>query len=217
MVKNELLKLENLPYFTTTQLNSITPEGKNTLKKSINRFLAKKILIQIKKGTYVTTKYIDNLRDEEKMSYYEFLASILKTPSYLSSEYVLTKYDILTESSYIHTSITTKNTKTYNNSLGIFKYQNIREELFEGYETKYFRNKPYYIATVSKALFDFIYFRADLINMDLNINLTEELRLKTDILSKKNWSELEKYAKKSGNNKIIKIVENLQKNASNNN
>jgi len=217
MVKNELLKLENLPYFTTTQLNSITPEGKNTLKKSINRFLAKKILIQIKKGTYVTTKYIDNLRDEEKMSYYEFLASILKTPSYLSLEYVLTKYDILTESSYIHTSITTKNTKTYNNSLGIFKYQNIKEELFEGYETKYFRNKPYYIATVSKALFDFIYFRADLINMDLNINLIEEFRIKTNILSKKNWSELEKYANKSKNNKIIKIVENLKKHAYNNN
>ncbi len=216
MIKNELLKLESLPYFTIKQLGSITSEDKNTLKKSVNRFLSKKILIQIKKGTYVTSKYIENLRDEEKTSYYEFLASILKTPSYLSLEYVLTKYDILTESSYIYTSITRKNTKTYNNDLGVFKYQNIREELFEGYETKYFRNKPYYIATVSKALFDFIYFRADLINIDVNTNLTEEFRLKTDILSKKNWSDLEKYANKSKNNKIIKIIENFKKHASNN-
>ena len=217
MIKNELLKLETLPYFTTNQLHSITSENKNTLKKSINRFLSKKILVQIKKGTYVTTKYIENLAEDEKMPYYEFLASILRNPSYLSSEYVLTKYDMLTESSYIHTSITTKNTKTYNNDLGIFKYQKMKEDLFEGYETKYFRNKPYYIATIPKALFDYIYFRTETINLGENTNLVEELRLKTNILSKKNWSELKKHGKKSKNNKVIKIIENLEKYAPNNN
>lgn len=216
MRKHDLLKLENLPYLTTTQLSSLTSEDKNTLKKSINRFLSKKILIQIKKGMYVTNKYIENLKEYEKIQYYEFLASVLKTPSYISSEYVLTKYDILTESSYIHTSITTKNTKTYNNDLGIFKYRNIKEELFEGYETKYFRNKPYYIATIPKALFDYIYFKRNSINIDLNINLVEDLRIKTNILSKKNWSELEKYGKKSKNNKVIQIIGDLKHHARNN-
>lgn len=209
MRKNELSKLENLPYFTTKQLVAITLEDSNTLKKSVNRFLSKKILIQIKKGTYVTAKYIENLKENEKMPYYEFLASVLKTPSYLSSEYVLTKYDILTESTYIHTSVTTKNTKTYNGTLGVFKYQNIKEDLFEGYEVKYFRDKPYYIATMPKALFDYIYFRSSSINTDLDVG--EELRLKTNILSKKNWSELEKYAKKSKSKKIVKIIGNLKK------
>ncbi len=211
MKENTLLKLNNLPYFTTIELKSITSEEENTLKKSINRFLSKKLLIQLKKGTYVTTEYINNLKNDEKIQYYEFIASTLRTPSYLSLEYVLTKYDILTESSYIQTSITTKNTIAYENDLGTFKYNSIKKELFDGYETKYFRDKPYYIATLPKALFDYIYFRIDLINIDLNINLIEELRIKTEILNKKDWMEIEKYGKRSKNKKIIKIIENLKK------
>ena len=79
-----------------------------------------------------------------------------------------------------------------------------------------FLNYTYYIATKEKALFDYIYFSIDTLPEDLeNINLVEELRLNMKSFKKKEFTELQRYAKISKNKKVIKIIENIVKNASN--
>lgn len=217
MTKKELVKLQNLAYFTTEELKSISNDKENTLKKSVKRFLFNKQIVRLKKGIYVTSEFLRNLDNNEKTLYFEFIANTLKTPSYLSLEYVLTKYDILTESAYIHTSITTKNTNNYENSLGAFTYRSIIPKLFCGYEIKYFRDKPYNIAKKSKALFDYLYFRINNISPYLDLNLVEELRLKLNIYKKNDWTELEYYSKILNNQKMNQIICKLKTDASNNN
>ena len=79
----------------------------------------------MKNGLYVTEKYI--LLQKDISPYAEFVASKLVYPSYLSCEYVLQKYNILTEAVYTITSIIAKTTRKIENFLGSFKYYNLKK------------------------------------------------------------------------------------------
>ncbi|GEM_PF-1820319 len=93
MIKNELLKLETLPYFTTTLLHSITSENKNTLKKT-NLKKAKEILDFAEKenafvnsiGEDVQTIYevVENFKDKKNFELYEIISEN-KTVGIISS------------------------------------------------------------------------------------------------------------------------------------
>jgi hypothetical protein len=85
----------------------------------------------LKKGLYVTNIYY--LKEIDKTGFKEFIASKLRFPSYISLEYVLGKYNFLSEATYPLTSITTKVPRTYHNFLGTYKYSNIKEQLYFGF------------------------------------------------------------------------------------
>ena len=95
------------------------------LNERIKRSLENKRIAKLKKGLYTTDVYY--LKEPNKTEFKEFIASKLKFPSYLSSEYVLSKYNLLTEATYPLTSITLKTGHSYQNSLGTYKYSNIKE------------------------------------------------------------------------------------------
>lgn len=187
----KLKKLEKLSVFnvnTVSQITSLEGEG---LYENISRWIEKGVLIQLKKGLYTTANYYNTL--ENKDYYFEYISNKLKYPSYLSLEYVLTKYQILSESVFVYTSVTKKTPKVYSNSLGVFSYKNISEKLFLGFNIVNREGFEIAEATKSKALFDYLYLK--LYRREISQNSVDELRLNLDELSKKEVKEFEKYCK----------------------
>lgn len=214
-MKKSILK-DNLKtlFLTKDMLRSLSDENEESINKSITRWIKSGDLVKLKNGLYISKENVDSYSSTEGFT--ELIANKLRTPSYVSLEYVLAKYGILTEAIYAVTSLTLKTGRKYSNPTGEYIYRNIRKELFTGYTAMRFLNYTYYIATKEKALFDYIYFSIDTLPEDLeNINLVEELRLNMKSFKKKELVELQRYAKISKNKKVVKIIENIVKNASN--
>lgn len=196
MKKQILEKLDSLPCFSKKNLKLFQDNSDFSFDKNIQNWLKKGLIKKLKNGLYVTKNYF--LNQKNKTDYVEFIAGKLVYPSYLSCEYVLQKYNILTEAIYTITSITTKTTRSIENFLGNFKYYNLKPELFIGFDKK----SNYFQASKAKALFDYIYLKKN------NIKNIEDLRLNTDEINKQDWLEFKKYIKISKDSKMQKLCLN---------
>ena len=163
---------------------------KLSAKANISYWLKKGKLIALKRGIYLLKeRYV---REPEKGLYLEYLSNLLLKPSYLSLEYIMEKYALLSEPVNAITCATTTTTRTIKNELGVFRYYSITPELFVGYEVKYFFGAPILEATKEKAIFDFIYLRF-LKNSNLNEKIIKELRINWGEVSKIEWKRVKEY------------------------
>lgn len=190
-----LEKANKLLYFTKDQLMTLSAdETKKSVEQSIFRWLKKGELVRLKRGVYTTKKIVE--KHSNNFKFREFIATRLKEPAYLSLEYVLFKYNVISEANYAMTLVTLKTGSRWRNDLGAFLYKNIKRELFTGYKLELFEKNEYLKATKSKALFDFLYFKAGSLANNINKrNFVEELRLNLDSFSKKDLMELRSYGK----------------------
>ena len=198
----DLFKFNNASFFTKETLSQVIGENDAALSANIKRWLKKDFLIQLKKGVYVTKDYYQSLPD--KSSYIEFIANILKQPSYLSGEYILQKYGMLTESVFALTSVTRKKTRTYQNKLGVFIYSNIKDELFTGF--KIFNRGGFEIkeASKAKALFDFLYLRLWRLP-EITKEIIDSYRLNLGEFSSTDFSEFESFTELAAIRKFKKL------------
>jgi predicted transcriptional regulator of viral defense system len=200
-------KLENLPFFTLEALRSLL--GKNPLPAvKYNLKIGK--LVRLKKGVYVSCEFLKKIKYQGKyQDYLEFLASSLISPSYLSLEYMLAKYALLSEAPFTLTAITTKTPRIIKNSLGTFVYYNIKGELFSGF--KIVERPPFKILVASrpKALFDYLYLRKRIFRT-VNAEVVRELRLNLDELTAGDWQELQEYLALGKSKKLESIFKFLR-------
>ncbi|MBU1084940.1 hypothetical protein KKB06_01175 [Patescibacteria group bacterium] len=200
-IKN-LNSLNSASYFNKNTLQQVVSISDNALYSNIKRWIKQNIIIQLKRGIYVTNDYY--IRLPEKQAYQEFIANKLKSPSYLSLEYVLQKYSLLTEGVYAFTSITLKKTNTYKNKLGLFTYSNISQDLFTGYKIVNKEGFQIKEASKAKALFDFLYLRL-LSVKNINQQLIDSFRFNLDEFSQKDQKEFKSYVKLSKTKKLEKV------------
>lgn len=212
----EILKLketlEKLTYYTKQNLNLYLNKEGEALNYWIKKFINKGLLIPIKKGFYISSFYLDKIRQKnETEEYLEYLAGIIRYPSYISLEYALAKYGLIPESVFRITSISKKTTRKYDSELITFSYRKIKDNLFMGFIEKKYGRQTIRFATPSKALFDYLYLKKFISVMEI-----EDFLLKTGRI---NWSVLElsdkklftKYVDLSSSkkmNKILKILVN---------
>ncbi len=187
---HKLKNLETLAFFNIVAVEQVTEVSAKCLYENISRWIKSGTLIQLKKGLYTTKSYYSKVEDKE--SYTEFIANKLKYPSYLSLEYVLSKYQILSENVYTYTSVTSKKTNIYSSELGVFSYRNISDKLFVGFEIINKGGFEVVVASKAKALFDYLYFK-----FYKQKKITEEdingLRLNLDEFSEDEVKELQEY------------------------
>lgn len=208
---SKLKKTENLLYFNAKILLNLYPEENyNNVTKNIDRWEKNGEIIRLRRNLYITNDAYNRYKNNSE--YLEFLACLIKYPSYLTAEYIMRKYDMLTEATYGYNLATTKTRSTITNKIGTFVYKKIKKELFTGYEVRSFLSGEYYVATKAKALFDYLYFRSRLIPDSLSkMNLVEDLRLNLEEMSNTDFDELLDYAITSKSKKMLKIVENIKK------
>src|SRR5665647_280818 len=84
--KNLIEQLKPLPYFNKDviyQLGESYNLTNSTLDTYISRYLKSKEIIQLKKGLYVSSAFLNQNKNDISYSFY--LANVLRTPSYISS------------------------------------------------------------------------------------------------------------------------------------
>ncbi len=208
MKKADLNKLSNFLIITKESLSQFE-QKENVLNGNIKYWIKKGDLIRVKKGRYILRSTYE--KEKNKESFLEYLANKIYQPSYLSCEYVLNKYNLLTEAVYGITSITTKKTKIFNNSFGIFTYYSLLPNFFFDYDLKKFKDTNILIAKKEKAVFDYLYlrfFRQKIISE----KVIEELRINWENLSKSEFNKLKKYLKLVKNIKMIEVINLIEKN-----
>jgi len=178
-------------------------KNENTLNNNIKYWLKTKRLIALKNGVYIFSEKYKN--ENNKDFYFEYIANSLLKPSYLSLEYVMAKNQLLTDAVYTVTSITTKTTREFTNSLGTFRYYNIIPELFFGYKTIFVKNIPINVASKAKAVFDYIYLRF-IKNSKINENVIKELRINWENLNKNEFAEFCSYISRTKSKNLTMLL-----------
>jgi len=198
--------VENKPYLTKKELSVLLDKDGKNLDKKIQQLLNKKELIPLKKGLYISRFY---LLQKPKL-HHEFIANVMCYPSYLSTEYILQKENIIPEAVYSYTSITTKTTRKYTNQLGNFIYQSIKKELFIGFENiRFVQNYMVKEAIRAKALFDWLYLKT--FKNSIKQELKKDLRINWEVIKKSDLIEFKKYVDISGVKKMQEIYSVMEK------
>lgn len=199
----ELDKLSNLLIVTKETLRQLEKDN-DRLDFNIKYWLKKGTIIALKKGVYVLKETWD--REINKDDYRQYVANQLCQPSYLSGEFIMSKFGLLTEAVYGITSMTTKTTKTFTNSLGSFTYYSLSPELFFGYEVKKNNSFSVTVAKKSKAVFDFLYLRF-IKSTPVNKKTIEELRINWENMTTEEFRELVQYGRKTNSVRLHQAIQ----------
>ncbi|MDA2922432.1 hypothetical protein MYX07_04170 [Patescibacteria group bacterium AH-259-L07] len=206
-MNNTLSMLTNLPYFKTSNIKALLPLLKTeSIYRKLNRWHKKGVIIRLKKGFYVSKEY--HKKHGTDLHYLYYLANVLRYPSYVSSTFVLQNNGILTDVTFPVTSMTTKTTRKYYSKMDNFFYYSISPRLYIGYERLLYNDEPIYVATLAKALFDYIYIKYFKVRIRPEAIIKRE-RLNLDEFSKKDITEFKKYCTLSRNKILIELVPKL--------
>ena len=203
MRKNFFNYFNNFPYFTKQSLILLADKfniGKNSLNTYIQRAIKKKEVIPLKRGVYVTWKFFN--KNKNKTSYTFYLSNVLMSSSYVTRESALQYYGLLSEAVLnIVTANTLKTPRKFKNCLGFFEYRNIKNDLFRGFIEKEENNFKFLIAEPHKAIFDYLYYRAEFskLNSGNLEDILDELRIDHEDLSNIEKGKLIKLIKESKN------------------
>lgn len=210
MKASDLNQLNSALYINFQLMKSVFPtESDQHIKNRLSWFNKNGLLIRLKRDFYITKTHLDLHR--HNLEYFYVLGCALKPISYISFETVLRSYDVLTEATYGYQLATLKTRVTYSNSIGSFYYRQISADLFTGYQEKNYLQNTYLIATKSKALFDWCYYRLSIIPQYSNYDLVEDLRLNLEEYTAQDYQQMYQFAKLSPYPKAMKtIIQNLE-------
>ncbi len=201
-------KISRLPVITKANLRLLQDNKDTSFDYNIRMWIKNGLLIKLKNGLYTTRYFLEAEKDVQKFS--EYVSSLLIRPSYLSREYVMQKYNMLTDVTYGYTAITSKGTETIINRLGNYYYSYIKSTLFIGYKREGYNGHHYYVASPAKALFDCLYFKKRLM-ANINEKIVSELRFNLEELTHKDYEEFEGYLAIARSVKMDRIYKAVRK------
>ena len=177
-------KVQNLPIIESRILRLLFNNG--NIELQLNRWVKRGKIILLKRGYYILEKKY------RKTDIFEpYIASVLKSPSYISLEKALEMHHLIPDIIFSVTSVTTKKRPAeFVNSIGRFKYSSIKKEYFWGYQTIEFEGQKGYLADPEKALLDLFYFKRKKISTEYILSL----RLQNIELL--DFNKLKRYAEK---------------------
>lgn len=143
---------QNVYVFSFNDLKQLFSTGNTkSLKQTIYKWRNGGKIIRLKGGLY---ELVYPKRSDIPDLY---IANRMYQPSYVSLETVLSMHSIIPEIAMQTTSITTKTTRTYNNTYGSFIYRTVKREYFTGYYIDSNRDFSILIAEPEKAIVDYLY------------------------------------------------------------
>jgi len=181
-------------------------------RDKISRLIRNGDIIRIKKGLYI---FNDDLR--KKPIPLMYLANLLHGPSYVSLEYALQHYALLSEHVVEITSVTTGRSKRYTTPVGHFSFQHIPLSCFTPGMDLFTDDSgnSCLIAVAEKALVDKINAGPQLrTNKDMKRYLFDDLRLNLSDLKQLNLKLIEKYCTAYGTKKselLLQVIKSNQK------
>ncbi len=145
-------QVRGYPVITASLLGGLG-ENERTLRNQLSRWQKQKLIVQLKKGLYLL-----NREDRALHPSFFFLANQMAYPSYVSLESALAYYQMIPETVYQVTSVTTAKPVQHVSAEGVFTFRHVQPALFFGFKTiRDERGFEVLIAEPEKALLDFIY------------------------------------------------------------
>lgn len=183
-------KIKAIPkgYFSFVDLRKISDFGDASLKVAVSRLIKTGQIIKLTKGIYAL--------DINKVDWENFSLDVY-SPSYLSFEWALAKYNILSQKPMNLTLATAKRSKKIITSQNIIIYHHLQPKLFWGFV----KEENYLLAEPEKAFLDLAY---------LSLNGYAKFDIEEMNLSFLDKDKLKKYLKKINclklNNLIIRFI-----------
>jgi predicted transcriptional regulator of viral defense system len=132
-------------YFSLSDLEKLLDIKRTSLRVMVSRLAKQGVLERLKRGIYqLSLKPEDLLRVANQLYY----------PSYISFEYALGEYGILSEKPFVVTLATPKKSKRITLRNTTIEFRQIKKELFFGFEKK----EGVFWGEAEKVLLDQIYF-----------------------------------------------------------
>ncbi|PIY80384.1 MAG: hypothetical protein COY80_03265 [Candidatus Pacebacteria bacterium CG_4_10_14_0_8_um_filter_42_14] len=117
-------------------------------------------VVKLKNNRYVFGDFVPGNYD------YYLLSNCMYDPSYVSTELALNHYGVIPEAVSVITGVTTNKTQSFTALETIFSYQTIRPELFFGYDLIEVRGHGVKIASLEKAVLDYLYLNSNISSVD---------------------------------------------------
>lgn len=190
-------RLKGFPLFSLNDIKNIDPEFH---RRRLNEWQDKGYIKKIIRGYYL---FSDIPVDEELLFK---ISNQIYYPSYVSLYSALSNYNLIPESIYQITAISTRKTYHFKTSLGYFVFRSIKPQLFFGYNLIKQNRFHIKLADVEKALLDYFYLNPDLqAEQDfasLRINREE-------LLEQINERTLFKYLERFQQNRLTRRINNF--------
>lgn len=133
-------------------INQVLLWEKDFDRNNLTRWCKKGLLEKLRNQYYAFPEY------HQIPDFSRYVANRIYAPSYISLHFALSFYGMIPEEVVQLTSVTTLKTAKFNNPFGTFHYQNVKTNLFFGYEIKMMQNgRGLMFATPEKALLDLLY------------------------------------------------------------
>jgi len=175
-------KIKSIPksYFSFTDLKKISDLSDESLKVAVSRMIKNKEIVKLSKGIYTA--------DISKINW-EGFAVEMHSPSYLSFEWALARYNILSQKPINLTLATAKRSREITTPQNIIIYHHLQPKLFWGF----IMENNYLLAEPEKAFLDLAYLSlngyAKFDAEEMNLELLNKIKLKK-YLRKINYQKL---------------------------
>ena len=198
---------EALKDFSVFSINDIRQIDKSFYHPRLSEWQHKGYLKKIIRGYY----FFSDLKLNENVMFE--IANRIYSPSYISLEIALSYYNLIPESVYGITSVSTRKTNKFKTSIGEFTYRTVMPKLFFGYDLVKYENKVFKISLPEKAILDYFYLNSKIQTKEDFESLRINVGMFFDKVSEnKMYIFLDKYSNKSLG-KRIKIFWKFIKNA----
>jgi len=194
--------LDKLIVFSTNDIKKLDDKFN---KKKLFTWVKKWYIKQIRRWYYI----LSDIQLNDNFLY--FIANKVYNPSYISLETALSFYNLIPETIYSITSISTKKTFNFSFEWINFSYKTINVKYFFWYKLVNFWKKSFLIWEMEKVLLDFLYLKKNI----KDIEDIRWLRLNREILKTIDLQKLKKYTKifnkKSLNQKVNILIDYIKK------
>lgn len=195
---------DSLKDFTVFSLHDILQVDPAFHRRRLNDWQNKGYIKKVIKGFYI---FSDLSLNENVL--FEIANKIYK-PSYISLESALSYYDLIPESTYGVTSVSTRRTYKFTTSAAEFSYRTIRLDLYFGYFIQAYNQKSFKIAFPERAILDYLYLNPHL----KNEKDFESLRVNPGIFfekidTKKLMDHLKIFSQKSLRDRVSRFLDYL--------
>ena len=137
--------------FTVFSVNDIRQIEPSFHRRRLNEWQSKGYLKKVIKEYYIFAE-----KPIHQRVLFEIANRIYK-PSYISLETALSYYQLIPESVFGNTSISTRRTYNFRTVLGDFRYRTVKPDIFWGYEIIAYEKSVYKMAEPEKAVLDYLY------------------------------------------------------------
>ncbi len=183
--------------FTTEDIRKFDPKF---FHSRLTEWQKKGYIKKIVKGHYL---FSDTDLDERALF---AIANKIYGPSYISLESALRYYNLIPEGVFTVTSVTTRNTRRFETTIGIFEYRKVKLPLHLGYNIVGQGKLKFKIASLEKVIIDYLYLNPDLSERET----IESLRLDSyALLEKINRRKLSTFLKQAASRSLEKKVDVL--------